>query len=165
MGSISNGYSMKIGVLSDTHLTRVTMDLERIVNECFGDADLLIHAGDMVSLPVYRFLQRRPIEAVQGNMDDWALRKELPEKKILTLGNFKIGLMHGWGSPLGLEERLRREFSGMNAIVYGHSHIPANHWGGEIYFFNPGSFSGYRGKPSVGILHLDEDVRGEVIEL
>ena len=73
--------------------------------------------------------------------------------------------MHGWGSPLGLEERLEREFSGMNAIVYGHSHLAANHWSGEILFFNPGSFSGNRGKPSVGILHLAADIRGEIIDL
>ncbi|MBI5585612.1 MAG: metallophosphoesterase family protein [Deltaproteobacteria bacterium] len=156
---------MKIGVLSDTHLTRVTKDLERIMNDLFGDVDLVIHAGDMVSLPVYRFLQQRPIEAVQGNMDDWALRKELPEKKILTLGDFKIGLRHGWGSPLGLEERLQREFSGLNAVIYGHSHLAANHWSSGIFFFNPGAFSGYRGKPSVGILHLMADIRGEIIEL
>jgi uncharacterized protein len=155
---------MKIGVLSDTHLTRVTPALERILEETFRDADLLIHAGDMVSLAVYRFLQHRPIEAVQGNMDDPALREELPEKRILSLGNFRIGLMHGWGSPLGLEERLRREFSGVNAVIYGHSHLPANHWSEGILFFNPGSVSGYRGKPSVGILHLAADLRGEIIE-
>lgn len=156
---------MKIGVLSDTHLTRVTPALERILEEQVREVDLLIHAGDIVSLPVYRFLQQRPIEAVQGNMDELALRRELPEKKNLTLENFKIGLMHGWGSPMGLEERLKREFPGVDAIIYGHSHIPAHHWSDGIFFFNPGSVSGYRGKPSIGILHLDADIRGEIIEL
>jgi putative phosphoesterase len=156
---------MKIGVLSDTHLTRVTPALERIVEEQVREVDLLIHAGDIVSLPVYRFLQQRPIEAVQGNMDELALRRELPEKKNLTLENFKIGLMHGWGSPIGLEERLKREFPGVDVIIYGHSHLPAHHWSGGIFFFNPGSVSGYRGKPSIGILHLAADIRGEIIEL
>jgi uncharacterized protein len=156
---------MKIGVLSDTHLTRVTPVLEGILDEIFADVDLVIHAGDMVSLAVYRFLQQRPLEAVQGNMDERPLREELPDKKILTLGNFRIGLMHGWGSPQGLEERLGREFSGIQALVYGHSHLPANHWNGGIFFFNPGSVSGSRSKPSVGLLHLEETLRGEIIEL
>lgn len=156
---------MKIGVLSDTHLTGVTPALERIIEVYFRDVDLVIHAGDMVSLAVYRFLQRFPLEAVQGNMDDRALRDELPEKKILTLGNFKIGVMHGWGPPQGLEERLRREFTGINALVYGHSHLPARHWSGGVYFFNPGSASGYRHGPSIGTLHLADGISGEIIEL
>jgi hypothetical protein len=156
---------MKIGVLSDTHLNRVNPVLEGILVDLFADCDLLVHAGDMVSLPVYRFLQQRPIEAVQGNMDEWALRKELPEKKIITLAHFKIGVMHGWGSPLGLEERLRREFSGIDILIYGHSHLPASHWSDGLFFFNPGSVSGSRGKPSVGLLHLEQDLRGEIIEL
>ena len=156
---------MKIGVLSDTHLTRVTPVLECILDQFFHDADLLIHAGDMVSLPVYRFLQQRPIEAVQGNMDEWALREELPEKKTLTLENFRVGIMHGWGAPRGLEERLLREFPDVNVLIYGHSHLAANHWSDGVLFFNPGSVSGYRGKPSVGILHVTADLRGEIIEL
>ncbi|RPH84391.1 MAG: metallophosphoesterase, partial [Desulfobacteraceae bacterium] len=69
--------AMKIGVLSDTHLTRVTPALEKIVEDHFRDIDLLIHAGDMVGLSVYRFLTALPLEAVQGNMDELPLREEL----------------------------------------------------------------------------------------
>ena len=81
--------AMKIGVLSDTHLTRVTPALEKIVGEYFQDVDLLIHAGDMVGLSVYRFLTALPLEAVQGNMDEFPLREELPYKKTLPWGAFK----------------------------------------------------------------------------
>lgn len=156
---------MKIGVLSDTHLTRVTPALERIIEEQFRDVDLLLHLGDLVSLSIYRFLQKRPLEAVRGNMDERLLREELPDKRILTFGKFRIGMMHGWGAPAGLEERLRQEFSGVNAIVYGHSHLPANHESGGVLFFNPGSASGFRHGPSVGRLHLDAELKGEIIAL
>lgn len=156
---------MKIGVLSDTHLTRVTQDLERLVEAHFREVDLVIHAGDMVGLPVYRYLQHLPLEAVTGNMDEAALRDELPGKKTLTVGAVTIGLMHGWGSPVGLEERLRREFSGVDIIVYGHSHLPVNHRSGGILFFNPGSASGFRHEPTIGLLHLEDGIRGEIIKL
>ncbi len=156
---------MRIGVLSDTHLTRVTPKLEQIIEECFRDVDLLIHAGDMVGSAVYRYLTALPLEAVQGNMDEWPLREELPVKKTLHLGGFRIGLMHGWGSALGLEERIRREFPEADAIVYGHSHIPANHWSGNQFFFNPGSASGSGRRPTVGILQLGSQLTGEIIEI
>jgi uncharacterized protein len=156
--------AMKIGVLSDTHLTQVTPALEKIIAECFRGVDLLIHAGDMVGLAVYRFLSALPLEAVQGNMDEFSLREELPAQKTLHLGGFQIGLMHGWGSALGLEERIRREFPEADAIVYGHSHIPVNHWNGGQFFFNPGSTSGYGRRPTVGILKLGSQLTGEIIE-
>ena len=155
---------MKIGVLSDTHLTEVTPALERIIGEYFQEVDLLIHAGDMVGIAVYRFLSAFPLEAVQGNMDEFPLREELPVKKTLTLGAFKIGLVHGWGSPLGLEERIHREFREVNAIIYGHSHIPANHRKGDQLFFNPGSTSGYGRRPTIGYLNLNSQLTGEIIE-
>ena len=69
---------MKIGVLSDTHLTEVTPALERIIGEYFQEVDLLIHAGDMVGLAVYRFLSAFPLEAVQGNMDNFHFGKNSP---------------------------------------------------------------------------------------
>jgi putative phosphoesterase len=156
--------AMKIGVLSDTHLNQVTPALEKIMAECFRDIDLLIHAGDMVGLAVYRFLTALPLEAVQGNMDEFPLRKELPYKKTLHLGGFRIGLLHGWGSALGLEERVRREFPEADAIVYGHSHIPANHWSGGQFFFNPGSTFGSGRRPTVGLLQLGSQLTGEIIE-
>jgi putative phosphoesterase len=156
---------MKIGVLSDTHLTEVTPAFEKIIEEYFQEVDLLIHAGDMVGLAVYRFLSAFPLEAVQGNMDELPLREELPLKKTLTLGAFKIGLVHGWGSPLGLEERIHREFPEVNAIIYGHSHLPVNHWQNGQLFFNPGSTSGYGHRPTIGYLHLTSELTGEIIHV
>jgi hypothetical protein len=73
--------------------------------------------------------------------------------------------MHGWGSALGLEERVRREFPDADAIVYGHSHIPANHWSGDQFLFNPGSASGSGRRPTVGLLQLASQLTGEIIEL
>ncbi len=159
---------MKIGVLSDTHLSRVTPELKDLLKSHFKDVDLILHAGDMVGLPVYEFLKSRPVEAVQGNMDQDNLRGLLPGKKILTLGKIKIGLIHGWGSGHGLESRLLPEFDSIDCLVYGHSHTPANHWSEGVLLFNPGSASGigFFGKPTIGFLHIDATgIRGEIVEI
>jgi putative phosphoesterase len=158
---------MKIGVLSDTHLTRATPGLKKLLESHFKDADLLLHAGDMVSLPVYEFLQEKAIEAVQGNMDEWNLKDLLPVKRTLSLGGVKIGLIHGWGPAGGLESRLAPEFPRIDCLVYGHSHKPANHWSNGVLFFNPGSASGigFFRKPTIGILYIDGDIKGEIIEI
>jgi putative phosphoesterase len=158
---------MKIGILSDTHLTRVTTELKKVLQIHFQDVDLILHAGDMVSVPVYEFLQEKKVEAVQGNMDDWNLKAILPVKKTLTLEGFTIGLTHGWGPAGGLEDRLAPEFSNIDCLVYGHSHKPANHWSNGVLFFNPGSAAGssFFRKPTIGILYLDAGLKGEILEI
>ena len=158
---------MKIGVLSDTHLKQTTKEFKSLFNNHFKDVDLILHAGDMVSLPVYEFLQQWPVEAVQGNMDDWNLKSLLPIKKTFSLESFHIGLIHGWGSAGGLEDRIAPEFSRIDCLVYGHSHKPANHWVDGVLFFNPGSASGigFFGKSTIGMLHIDQEIKGEIIEL
>jgi putative phosphoesterase len=158
---------MKIGILSDTHLTRVTTELTRLLQTHFTDVDLILHAGDMVDLSVYEFLQSLKVEAVQGNMDAGNLKAILPKKKTFALGGLKIGLIHGWGPAGGLEDRLRPEFPDIDCLVYGHSHKPANHWSDGILFFNPGAASGigFFGKPTIGFLHIDDSVlKGEILE-
>jgi uncharacterized protein len=158
---------MKIGVISDTHLQQATRTFKTLLETHFQGVDLILHAGDMVALPVYQFLQDWPIEAVQGNMDDWNLKSLLPARRIMTLSGFRIGLAHGWGPPGGLEDRLLSEFSDVDCLVYGHSHQPANHWRQGVLLFNPGSASGigFLGKPTVGLLHLNSEIRGEIIEI
>jgi len=159
---------MKIGVLSDTHLTRVTPELKRILKTHFTDVDLILHAGDIVDWSVYEFLQSLKVEAVQGNMDAGNLKAFLPVKKTFTFGGFKIGLIHGWGPAGGLEDRVRPEFADIDCLVYGHSHKPANHWSDGVLFFNPGSASGigFFGKPTIGLIHIDDSgLKGEIVEI
>jgi len=135
---------MRIGVLSDTHQTRVTPGVVALVDDFLLDCDRIIHLGDFTGAEVYHYLRghlRDKFEAVCGNMDPPELRGLLPQKKIVKIGEVSLGLVHGWGSPHDLEERVRRLFQGDNVtcILYGHSHIPANELRRGRLFFNPGS--------------------------
>jgi putative phosphoesterase len=159
---------MKIGVLSDTHLTRVTNDFRVMCEQFLSGIDLILHAGDFVSPEVAAYLGRGPFHGVFGNMDPSELRTMMPGKKIIEIGGFRLGLIHGMGGKSGIEDRIRGEFPGkVDAIVYGHSHRAANAVKEGVLFFNPGTTSpsipfGIR---TLGILELNDSIHGRIIEI
>jgi putative phosphoesterase len=158
---------MRVGILSDTHLTRVTKELEDIYDTYLSQVDVILHAGDFVSEDIVGFLSRKDFHGVCGNMDPMELKQRLPAKKVIEMGTFRLGLIHGWGYSGDLEERIRGEFNQIDAIVYGHSHRPVNHIRDNVLFFNPGTALGYsssRGH-SLGVLEVEDKIRGEFIQL
>lgn len=159
--------SKKVGVLSDTHLSRVTKDLRDIVERHLSGVEMILHAGDYVSSELVRFFKGMSFHGVHGNMDVLEVKGNLPEKEIIQVGHWKIGLIHGWGPPEGIEDRIRVEFPDVDVIVYGHAHRSANHTKDGILLFNPGTAAGYApsGINSVGVLEFGERVKGEIIEI
>ncbi|RJR48420.1 MAG: YfcE family phosphodiesterase [Desulfobacteraceae bacterium] len=157
----------KIGVLSDTHLTRVTKELTDIVDRHLSGVEMILHAGDFVSAELVQFFHRMNFRGVHGNMDVPAVKASLPEKETIQVGPWKIGLIHGWGSPDGIEDRIRVEFPDVDVIVYGHAHLSANHTKDGVLLFNPGTAAGYNpsGINSVGVLEFGERIKGEIIEI
>ncbi|MBN1625516.1 MAG: metallophosphoesterase family protein [Deltaproteobacteria bacterium] len=159
--------NIKIGVLSDTHLNGVNDELKRIKTRYLGDVDYIMHAGDIVCTEVVTFLDDGNFFGVYGNMDPYGLRELLPEKRVLNFGPFRLGLIHGWGAKAGIEDRISMEFNDVDAIIYGHSHIPANHIKAGILYFNPGTAMGYSpsGLHTIGILEIDNMITGRIIEI
>ncbi len=134
----------------------------------FKDVSCLLHAGDITSMTVLDSFSGTEVLAVSGNMDDYDVTSALPAKRILQIDGFRIGLIHGWGAKAGLEQRVMKNFENIDAVVYGHSHIPVNHVKNGILMFNPGSFAGSCSKKtdgSVGILTAGENIRGEIIKI
>jgi putative phosphoesterase len=153
---------MKIGVLSDTHLSAPNRSLEYIFDELFADADLVLHAGDISSGQVLAWLEARGVQAVCGNMDDYAVADSIPQTRRLQVEKLTIGLTHGWGSKKNLEERIIEKFSPEtpDIIVYGHTHVPF--WGNVqgVMMFNPGSaaFVGNGNYGTVGLIEIVNNV-------
>jgi putative phosphoesterase len=151
---------MKIGVVSDTHATSFTQLPDQILRT-LAEVDLIIHTGDFVTRDVLDGLKRLgEVKAVQGNMDSEELKRILPEKELLEIEGRRIGIIHGWGSPHGIDDRVGGMFEDVDIIVYGHSHYSQNEVKKGILFFNPG-----RAKNSFGILTIDREVRGKIINL
>jgi len=159
----------RIAVLSDTHIPVVAADLPKAVYQGIAGVDLILHAGDLVELDLLdRLAAIAPVKAVCGNMDNDRARGKLPEKEIITVGPLSIGLIHGRGAPQNLLEMVSREFQGVNAIIFGHSHTPVNLTRDGILFFNPGSptdtvFAPYN---SYGVLEIkDSTITGRIIKI
>ena len=158
---------MKIGVISDTHLREPHPEFKKVIGFHFKDVEKIFHAGDFVDWSIAEYLSsQKELIAVYGNMDSYDIRKAFPEKRVIELKGFKIGLIHGGGSPFGIESRIQGEFDEVDAIVYGHSHAPANHQVKNIYFFNPGSPTrSFVHRATLGILYLGEKIEGEIIKI
>lgn len=158
--------AMKIGVISDTHLTSVTEDFKKTLKRQFSDVEMIIHGGDMTSVAVYDFLSNWELKAVRGNMDDYDLGMILPVKRVELIMGKKIGIIHGRGSPHTIEDVVSGEFKGVDIIIFGHSHVPANVKRGGVIMFNPGSYRGsYSQKGTVGIMEIGNEITFRHIEI
>jgi putative phosphoesterase len=159
---------MRVGVLSDTHVPAAARVLPPAVFELFKNVDLILHAGDIVDLSVIEELRAiAPVEAVAGNMDNAEAHLKFPSKKVLHLGAFKIGLIHGKYKIDVQREMIRKEFDAIDLIVYGHSHTPF--WGkvDGVYYLNPGSPTDKRYTPfnSIALLEVGDELNAEIIKI
>jgi uncharacterized protein len=137
----------------------------RLPRECLRrleDAELILHAGDVVAAAVLEELERlAPVEAVAGNMEEPALLAELPERRVVEVDGARIGMVHVPGPAVGRGERLLAAFPGCHAVIYGHTHLPDVSRVGEVWLLNPGSPTERRGAPIHSMLML-EVVSGQI---
>jgi hypothetical protein len=158
---------MKIGVISDTHLSRYDQGLADAIETHFKDADLILHAGDVVDPQALDVFAGRKVLLVAGNMDSPAIRDAAPVKRIIPVGEFTLGLIHGWGAPDGIEDRIIREFDAIDALIYGHTHRATSRMKNGVLFFNPGSATDRRFAPftSIGMLEIGRQIKPSIIPL
>jgi uncharacterized protein len=127
-----------------------------------ADADLILHAGDVVGAAVLEELERlAPVEAVAGNMDEPALLAALPERRVVEVDGARIGMVHVPGPAVGRGERLVAAFPDCHAVIYAHTHLPDVSRVGDVWILNPGSPTERRGGPAHSMLSLKVD-SGEI---
>jgi len=161
---------LKIGVISDTHIANKSEHVPGIILDVFKQMDMVIHAGDMVDLRVVEELKSAcpKIIAVAGNMDQDEVRKRYPEKEVFEISGYKIGVMHGCGSPLNLVELLKNAFKQdkPDIIVFGHSHKPMNEFIDGVLFFNPGSATDFTVEyNSYGIIEINKEINARIVKI
>jgi putative phosphoesterase len=156
-----------IGVVSDTHIPRRAKAIPAAVLEGLKGAAMILHAGDILDRAVLdEFAAIAPVAAVAGNGDPPELVRELGRRKLIRVGGWRIGLVHGDGTGLNTRRRAALAFAAADCVVFGHSHIAYNQEEGGRLLFNPGSPTDRRRspRPSFGRLYVeDERVRGEIV--
>ncbi len=141
---------MRLLLLADTHVPKRARDLPPEVWDAVSAADLVVHAGDWISLELLDRLQHRAdrLLGVYGNNDGADIRARLPETAHVTAGGVAIAVVHETGDAKNREQRADRKFAGTDLLVFGHSHIP---WDsttpGGIRLLNPGSPTDRRRQP------------------
>lgn len=150
--------TIRLGLISDTHYpTKLPLLPYEAIEEAFRAVDGILHAGDIESSEVLDNLSGiAPTQAVRGEADTLSL----PEKRILTFGDVRVGLIHGNRHPL-IEHyfRLKRKCGNLYAgaqhllnalpqrfaedevdvIIFGHLHVPICVKKDGILLVNPGA--------------------------
>jgi len=143
---------MVIAVISDTHMPRGGRRLPDTCVERIAAAELLLHAGDLLTVEVLRELEAigPPVAAVHGNMDTAELCGLLPSERVVEAGGARIAMVHDAGPRTGRLERMRRRFGDRaDAVVFGHSHLPLHERAEDGFqIFNPGSPTERRRAPA-----------------
>ena len=118
---------MKLAILSDTHGL-----LRPQVEEHLKTADAILHGGDINKPAIVEQLQQyAPLYIVRGNNDkEWA--EDIPHDLIVTLEGVTIFMVHN-------KKEVPADLSGVDVVVFGHSHKYVQEEKGGILWLNPGS--------------------------
>lgn len=143
----------QIGVISDTH-GLVRSQALAVLQNC----ELILHAGDIGKPEVLAELEKiAPVVAVRGNNDRAAWAAAIPEKRLVTVGDASLYLLH-----ILPELELNPVERGVVAVISGHSHKPAIFHKDGVLYLNPGSAGPRRFKLPVTVALLF--VRGTELE-
>lgn len=117
----------KIGIISDTHGL-----LRPEVAEILQGCETILHGGDINSQKILDELNLiAPTYVVRGNNDkDWA--KDLPETLSIDLHGISFFMVHN-------KRYLPGDTSGIDIMIYGHSHKYEEKYSGGKLMLNPGS--------------------------
>jgi putative phosphoesterase len=160
----------RILLVGDTHA--YTWDeLHPRLREAVAEADIAVHAGDIVRLAVTdRFSEvARRSYVVHGNSDPAEIRRALPYREYFEVDGLRIGLTHpSWAGPEFEPEVLLRDFpEGVDVILYGHLHETVNETRKGVLFLNGGqAYPSFLVRATVAWLIIEDGVpRGEIEEI
>ena len=179
---------MKIGVIGDTHIPDRSPVLPARIAELFKGLDIILHVGDISELYVLKEFQETYTLtfAVAGEHDSAEVHEYLDDKRIVRFGQRRIGMIHGHQfdearraggalrrlighapEPGALQAFLLAQFEEeVDAIVYGHTHVPYVRSHGGVLLFNPGCALPDARQPSVGILDMSKrNITGRIAYL
>lgn len=148
-GHADENATVRIVILSDTHIPDFARALPAAVVLALRRCDLILHAGDVTDGSVLEELATfAPVRAALGNRDnpsvaDWGAASVVE----VDLDGLRLAMIHDAGPRVRREARLRRRFPEAGLIVFGHSHIPMNYTLDGVRFLNPGSPTWKRHQP------------------
>ncbi|MBB3156347.1 hypothetical protein FHS07_000031 [Microbacterium proteolyticum] len=143
-------------LVADTHIPKRARVLPEAVRRAACGVDLIVHAGDWVSVAVFDELSALgPVQGVWGNNDGDDLRSRLPEIARAEIDGVRVAVVHETGPATGREKRMDAAFPDTDLLVFGHSHIPWDTVTPDgLRLLNPGSPTDRRRQPACTFMTL-----------
>lgn len=152
--------NIKIGIISDTHISKDLYKIDELLNKHLKNSDLIIHAGDFKNSKVIDIIEKqKKFIGVFGNNDGDQIKERVKEKEIITIMGYKIGIYHGHGNAKTTIDRAYEMFidNKVDIIIFGHSHQPVIRTMNKILMLNPGSPTSKRKDRWYSYIILDLD--------
>ena len=136
---------MRLAILSDTHGL-----LRPEVAELRKSADAILHGGDINRQSIVDQLrQYAPLYVVRGNNDkEWA--EAIPHDLTVTLGGVTFCVVHN-------RKEVPADLSGVDAVVFGHSHKYAEEERDGRLWLNPGSCGPRRFRQEIALMMAEAE--------
>jgi uncharacterized protein len=148
--------SFTIGVISDTH-GLLRPEAVKIIKGC----NAIIHAGDMGSLAVLSALKQiAPTYAVRGNVDHGTWAETIPVTDIAVIKERYFYIVHNTDSI-----DIDPASAGIDAIIFGHTHMPELYKNKGVIYMNPGSIGPRRFTKPLSMARIIIDDKGIYPEL
>ena len=152
---------MRIGLISDTHIPGGATKVPQNVVRAFEGVDMILHAGNIYTVPILDWLERiAPVKAA-GSLDRDKPSHSDPrvdEKQVLEVEGHTIGVIHdlmvpgfgGWVYPGSLTRNFQYDSSrpiipdemfgsAVDIVVFGHTCTVMVEEHGGTLLINPGS--------------------------
>lgn len=135
----------RIGLIADTHMPPWDEAIMRDVGAAFADVDLILHAGDIVTLEVLDWLETiAPVAAAIGNNDvHLPPDPRLKSLQQLECDGVSIGVFHIYEPwDMAPAELMKRYFSldaCPDVLVIGDTHFEVLEYRDGVLIVNPGS--------------------------
>jgi len=137
---------MLVLVLGDLHIPHRCGSLPAKFKKLLvpGRIQHILCTGNLVAKDSFDYLKTlaNDVHIVRGDFDD---NSNYPEQKVVTVGQFRIGLTHGhqvvpWGDPDQLAIVQRR--LNVDILISGHTHKFEAYEHENKFYINPGSATG-----------------------
>ena len=136
---------MRLAILSDTHGL-----LRPEVAELLKSADAILHGGDINRQSIVDQLrQYAPLYVVRGNNDkEWA--EAIPHDLTVIPGGVTFYVVHN-------RQEVPADLSGVDAVVFGHSHKSAEEERDGRLWLNPGSCGPRRFRQEITLMMAEAE--------
>ena len=137
--------SVRIGLISDTHLPSLIHSLDELgpeVGEFLASVELILHGGDISRPSVLDWMEAyAPVRAARGNHDVFD-DPRVEDRQILEIEGWQIAMAHDLRrEDRPIAEIIERDFNGLepDIVIAGDTHVERLEYRDGVVLMNSGS--------------------------